>query len=162
LKKSPITTKLEEKLEQLETNNENIINNAESAIILIKQALEEAREMVLKSGFSNKNEEILFFKKIKPQIYSKLIYYVKLFSIESKRPRSSNKSQTKYLNSHIDNLQRYFNENLEFYHYYRTDATFLDELYFLRGKINIRLHPDSLHSFTDKYFLSYTLSFCFI
>ncbi|MDG5492908.1 RteC domain-containing protein [Psychroserpens sp. SPM9] len=149
---APIITKLEEKLEELENNNENIIEYAESAIILIKLALEETRAIVTSTGFSSKADEILFFKKIKPQIYSKLIYYVKLFSIESKRPRSSNKSQVKYLNGHIDILQRYFNENLEFYHYYRSEATFLDKLYFLRGKIDIRLHPDSLHSFTDKQF----------
>ena len=149
---APIITKLEEKLEQLENNNQNIIEYAESAIILIKHALEETRKIVINTRFTSKANEILFFKRTKPQIYSKLIYYVKLFSIESKRPRSSNKSQVKYLNAHIDNLQRYFNENLEFYHYYRSDASFLDKLYFLRGKIDIRLHPDSLHSFTDKQF----------
>lgn len=101
-----------------------------------------------------KNEEILFFKNIKPYVFSKLIYYVKLFSIESKRPRSSNKSQVKYFNNHIDRLQNYFNDNLEFYHYFRRGATFLDEEYFIRGKADIRLFPDSLSFFADDKFSS--------
>ncbi|MFD2529127.1 RteC domain-containing protein [Polaribacter marinaquae] len=80
------------------------------------------------------------------------MYYVKLFSIESKRPRSSNKSQVKYFNNHIDRLQNYFNDNLEFYHYFRRGAIFLDEEYFMRGKADIRLFPDSLSFFTDDKF----------
>lgn len=93
-----------------------------------------------------------FFKHIKPQVFSKLIYYQKLFNIESKRPRSSNKSQIKYFNKHIDTLQNYFNDHLEFYHYYRRGATFLDEHYFVRGKIDIRLFPDTFSFFTDEKF----------
>ncbi|WP_371815732.1 RteC domain-containing protein [Flagellimonas sp. 389] len=42
-----------------------------------------------------------------------------LFNIEKKRPRSSRKTQVKYLNKHIDKLQIYFHDNLEFYHFYR-------------------------------------------
>jgi hypothetical protein len=75
-----------------------------------------------------------------------------LFNIESKRPRSSNKSIVKYLNNHIDKLQTYFNENLEFYQYFRRGATFLDEQYFLRGKADMRLYPDSFHFLTDEQF----------
>lgn len=107
---------------------------------------------MLKRKSTSTSDEIYFFKNIKPQVFSKLIYYVKLFSIESKRPRSSNKSQVKYFNKHIDRLQNYFNDNLEFYHYYRRGATFLDSEYFIRGKANIRLFPDSLSFFADDKF----------
>jgi hypothetical protein len=108
--------------------------------------------MVIEQGFKNLKAEIYFFKHIKPLVFSKLIYYVKLINIESKRPRSRSKSQINYLNNHIDKLQMYFNDNLEFYHYYRRGATFLDEQYFVRGKADLRLHPDSFHFFTDEQF----------
>lgn len=75
-----------------------------------------------------------------------------MFNIESKGPRSSNKSQVKYLNKYIDKLQVYFNDNLEFYHYYRRGATFLDEQYFLRGKADIHLCLDTFHCFIDEQF----------
>ncbi len=112
----------------------------------------EARKLINKHEFKSRHDEINFFKKIKPHLNSKLIYYVKLFNIEGKRPRSSKKSQSKYLNGHIDKLQDYFNDNLEFYHYYRRNANSLDEQYFLRGNADIRLFPDCLLFFTDEQF----------
>lgn len=147
-----IVKELDSKLELLESETEDILVIAEKGIKLAQQCLEDLRAGVIDNGFDVKSLEIQFFKSIKPQIFSRLIYYAKLFNIESKRPRSSNKSQTKYLNNHIDKLQTYFHDNLEFYHYYRRGATFLDEQYFLRGKADLRLHPDTFHSFTDEQF----------
>lgn len=143
---------LDANLEKLESNTEDILNKSEQGIKITRQSLEELRNLAISKKFKDKAMEISFFKNLKPQVYSKLIYYVKLFNIESKRPRSSSKSQTKYFNDHIDRLQTYFNDNLEFYHYYRRGATFLDEQYFLRGKADIRLFPDTFHFFTDKQF----------
>lgn len=139
-------------VESIEAEIDEVLHKAEECIKITKQSLEQLRGFVFTNTFKNKEEEIDFFKNIKPQVYSKLIYYVKLFSIESKRPRSSSKSQTKFFNNHIDRLQTYFNDNLEFYHYYRRGATFLDEQYFLRGKADIRLFPDTFHFFTDRQF----------
>lgn len=151
-KHQEILKQLDLKLDVLESDVKDILYGAEQGIKITKQALEKLRDSVVNHQFTKVSSEIDFFKNVKPLVFSKLIYYVKLFNIESKRPRSSNKSQTKYLNKHIDKLQNYFNENLEFYHYYRRNATTLDEQYFLRGKADIRLYPDSFHFFTDKQF----------
>jgi len=147
-----ILRKLDDELDLLETEIEDVLVKAEKGIKLTKQALKQARNLVVENEFRTLENEILFFKKTKPRLYSKLIYYVKLFNVEGKRPRSSNKTQIKYLNKHIDKLQDYFNDNLEFYHYYRRDATSFDEQYFLRGKADIRLYPDTFHFFTDEQF----------
>lgn len=37
--------------------------------------LEELQKIVIKTSFKSKVEEINFFKKVKPQIVSKIIYY---------------------------------------------------------------------------------------
>ncbi|WP_248912327.1 RteC domain-containing protein [Gelidibacter algens] len=118
----------------------------------LKNSIKLLRQKVLEMGFKSTEEEICFFKHIKPQIFSKLIYYVKLFNIESKRPRSSSKFQIKYLNGHINKLQIYFNDNLDFYHYYRRGATTLDEEYFIRGKTDLRSPTESYHFFVDDQF----------
>jgi hypothetical protein len=149
-----IVKELDYNLDFLEKETEGILEKAEESIRVTKRALEQIRILFLRKKIIPKKEEILFFKNIKPYVFSKLIYYVKLFSIESKRPRSSNKSQVKYFNNHIDRLQNYFNDNLEFYHYFRRGAIFLDEEYFIRGKADIRLFPDSLSFFTDDKFSS--------
>ena len=138
-----IVKELDYNLDFLEKETEGAIEKAEEGIKITKRVLEQIRIMFLKKKTISKEDEIIFFKYSKPKVYSRLIYYVKLFSIESKRPRSSNKSQIKYFNNHIDKLQNYFNDNLEFYHYYRRGAKFLDEEYFIRGKADLRLFPDS-------------------
>ncbi|WP_136468591.1 RteC domain-containing protein [Flagellimonas onchidii] len=139
-------------LNSLELEIDDVVLKSEKGIKITKSALKSIRKYANDYQFNDKQEEIDFFKNIKPRIYCKLIYYVKLFTIESKRPRSSNKSQIKYLDSYIEKLQVYFNDNLEFYQYYRRNATSLDEQYFLRGRTDIRLFPDTFHCFTDEEF----------
>jgi hypothetical protein len=139
-------------LDLVESEKEDILEKAEEGIKITKRALEQLNLFVLKKRFKSSSDEIHFFKNIKPHVFSKLIYYQKLFNIESKRPRSSNKAQIKYFNQHIDRLQNYFNDHLEFYHYYRRGATFLDEHYFVRGKADIRLFPDTFSFFIDEKF----------
>ena len=147
-----ILKKLDSELNVLEIEEEDILVRAEKGIKLAKQTLKKVRSIIVDYEFKTKLDEISFFKCTKPKIYSKLIYYVKLFNIEGKRPRGSNKSQVKYLNNYIEKLQTYFNDNLDFYHYYRREATVFDEQYFLRGKADIRLFPDSFHFFVDEQF----------
>lgn len=139
-------------LDALESRTEDILYKAEHGISRTEKFIKLLRKKVLELGFTNTEEEISFFKHVKPQIFSKLIYFVKLFNIESKRPRSSSKFQIKYLNAHINKLQVYFNDNLDFYHYYRRGATTLDEEYFIRGKADLRSPTESYHFFIDDQF----------
>lgn len=139
-------------LDILESRTDDVLHKAEHGISRTEKFIKLLRQKVLETGFNNSEEEISFFKHVKPQIFSKLIYYVKLFNIESKRPRSSSKFQIKYLNGHINKLQVYFNDNLEFYHYYRRGATTLDEEYFIRGKSDLRSPTESYHFFIDDQF----------
>lgn len=145
-------SEFETHLEALESRTDDVLYKAENGISRTEKYIKSLRKKVVEIGFKSKEEEICFFKHIKPQIFSKLIYYVKLFNIESKRPRGSSKFQIKYLNEHINKLQVYFNDNLEFYHYYRRGATTLDAEYFTRGKSDLRLPTESYHFFIDDQF----------
>jgi len=152
LKVNELLKNLNHEIEKLELEETDILIKAEKGIKIAKATLTKMRKFVLSQAFKSMQAEIQFFKEVKPKTYSKLIYYVKLFNVESKRPRGSNESQIKYFNDQIDRLQDYFNDNLEFYHYYRKGATYLDEHYFVRGKLDIRLFPDTFSFFTDDEF----------
>lgn len=152
MKYQDLILEFEAKLEALETCSDDILYKAETGITYTERWVKTLREEVVKNGFRSIQEEIFFFKHIKPQIFSKLIYYSKLFKIESKRPRSSSKFQIKYLNNQIDKLQVFFNDNLEFYHYYRRGATSLDEQYFVRGKSDLRSNTDFFNFYVDEKF----------
>lgn len=97
-------------------------------------------------------EEIYFFKEIKPQFYSKLIYYLKLFTIETRRPTGSTAAEEKYLQKELNRLKHFFDDNLDFYQYYRSGATYLDKKYFIRGKTDIHLSPDTYYYSADPKF----------
>lgn len=140
---------LNQDLECLEREPLDALSKSEQGMKKITLVIKELRDRVVLEGFSGANEEIYFFKHIKPQMFGKLIYYRKLFTIESKRPRSTNEAQRQYFVTQIDKLQEYFNNNQEFYHYYRSGATFLDEHYFMRRNAEIAFHLDTFHVLTD-------------
>lgn len=99
--------------------------------------------------FSDEAEEIHFFKEMKPELFSKLIYYVKILNIESRRPTGSHEIQEVYLRRELKKLTFFFNNHLEFYQYYRMSSTDLDDKYFVRGKEDMYLYQDSLMFYVD-------------
>ena len=127
MKYQQLLTEFESQLDKLENGEGDILFKAETGIVLVEKYIKKLQKEIVKKTFTSQTEEIYFFKHIKPQIFSKLIYYGKLFNIESKRPRVSNMAQVKYLKHQIDKLQIFFNDNLEFYNYYRRGAMSLDE-----------------------------------
>ena len=48
----------------------------------LKDLLKEAKEEVQQRGFANQAEEIHFFRKVQPQIVSRLIFYNEIYQIE--------------------------------------------------------------------------------
>ncbi|WP_268223873.1 RteC domain-containing protein [Sinomicrobium oceani] len=147
-----ILQQLNKDLDLLEHETEDVLERAEKGIRYSREALRNLRKVVLDTPFPSVTDEIQFFKKTKPRLCSKLIYYAKLFHIESKRPRGSNKSQVKFFYGHIRKLQDYFHDNLEFYHYFRRNSSFLDHQYFLRGKTDLRLGMDIHFCYADEEF----------
>ncbi|MBV4358791.1 RteC domain-containing protein [Pinibacter aurantiacus] len=111
--------------------------------------MEQLRLKIAAYTFLNQEEEINFFKEIKPRFCSKLIYYLKVYRIETRRPTGSNDTQLKYLHKELGRLTHFFDNNLDFYQYYRSGATYLDEKYFLRGNQDIFLTLDSFHFDSD-------------
>ncbi len=137
-----ILHKLETAINDLEIEADYSIQRIEAIIYLILECLSEVKEHILKKGFKNVNEEIRFFKFQKPIIVAKLIYYNSIYKIETKKPYGS-KPIRKYLNRELKKLKRHFDNNLDFYKYYRTTNTSLDEKLFVRGNHDIKLCLDT-------------------
>jgi hypothetical protein len=141
-----------EELKQIEIDEQSILKRAELSIYRINQYLKDIKEHLRQNKFLSQDNEILFFKEIKPALYCKLIYFIKIFNIESKRPNGSDKSQKRYLLKELDKLENYFSENLEFYQYIRNNMTYLDDKYFVRGKHDLHLYIDSFYFDADPEF----------
>ncbi|WP_121811248.1 RteC domain-containing protein [Mucilaginibacter kameinonensis] len=87
-------------------------------------------------------EEINFFKHIKPKFKAQLIFYQSLLNIESRKPVGKGATVAKYYQNEIRVLKHFFESNLSFYQYVRTQGCYLDDYYFLRGTYDIHLDPD--------------------
>ncbi|WP_240723601.1 RteC domain-containing protein [Flavobacterium sp. J27] len=110
------------------------------------------KKLVSKHDFKTEAEEIRFFKELKPQFTSKLIYYNVIFKIEMKKPNGGNRVLRKYYNNELIKLKSFFDNELEFYKYYRSGSVYLDYKYFLRGKFDIKMSLDSYYFETDRNF----------
>lgn len=121
----------------------DIIENSLKMIDLIQSYIDRLREKVIIHQFSSQEEEIVFFKELKPQILSKQLYFNKIYCIESKFPTGSNEAARKYLNDQLHSMEYYFNRYLDFHQYYRSGSTVYDKYYFVRGNVDPKLCNDS-------------------
>jgi len=140
---------LDKQLQIIDIEETNIITKAQKSIKSLKSTFTELKSFVLNYSFVDEAEEIHFFKKIKPELFSKLIYFTKVYNIESRRPSGSLELQEKYLRHELEKINTFFNNHLQFYQYYRMNSTFLDDKCFLRGKEDLHLFHDSLIYFVD-------------
>lgn len=145
-------TKLNEQLSFIDLEIDNQIEKCESAIDIILKSIDAVKKIISKNSFKSDLEEVLFFKETKPQFTSKLIYYNMVYKIEMKRPNGGNRILKKYYHNELLKLKSFFDNELEFYQYYRSGSTYLDYKYFQRGKFDIKLALDSYYFEADTTF----------
>ena len=143
--------KLETAINELEIDDNCSIQQIEAVIELIAKTLSDLKQFVLNRGFKNTDEEIRFFRHLKPTIVSKLIYFNTIYKIETRKPYGA-KPTKKYLNKELKKLKRFFDQNLEFYKYYRSNNSYVDEKFFLRGNHDIKLWLDTYYLQSDQTF----------
>ena len=143
---------LKKKLIALENSKEDIFFAIEKAIGLCTIVLLKMKELVSENDFLDKESEIHFFKHVKPKVYSKLIFYLKLLKIETHKPSFPRENQIQYLVTILKDLQALYEDNTEFYHYYRLNQTYLDDKYFLRDSRYLNLDSNHVHYLIDRKF----------
>lgn len=145
--------KMEDRIKLVREESYPMLKETSQCITICEETLQELKKQIEKNPLKDVKEEVEFFKEVKPKFYSQFIYNVKIFHIEINRPTASDKVQISYLESHLMRIKHFFDNNLDFYQYYRSGATHFDEVYFVRGQQDFRLLPDDLtlsldHSFS--------------
>ena len=131
--------------EKIDVDNWNIsVEVVLDVVEFLQRSLEDMRTYIVNHPFSNKEEEIYFFKHIKPEVLSRLLYFTEIYNTEMRKPHGSIEVLKKYYNDRLDELTSYFESNLDFYQYYRSKATHLDNHYFVRGHIDFKLCPNCI------------------
>src|SRR5690606_4050708 len=101
--------------------------------LFLNEMLYSIKTQVVQAGFTDEHQEIEFFKNIKPQVLGKLIYYNKVFRIETTCPVSNGEIHQSYYENLLKSLKSEYKESIcneDFYRYYRTGRTDRDHSYF--------------------------------
>lgn len=144
--------KIDAEIESIGFNNDITINDALHIVKYIIPLYDQLRKLTVDHIFSSTEEEIYFFKELKPNILGRYLYFNKVYRIESQCLSGSNDVIKEYLNDELGGLTYFFRRNLELYQYYRSKATTYDTYYFIRGKADIRLCCDSFQCDRDPMF----------
>ncbi len=147
-----LLSNLEIQLNEIKDNSKNTLQATEQSIIACITVLGNLKSHFQNHTFQNKSEEIEFFKIIKPELVSKLLYHNEIYSIELSKPSGSTKDIRKYYKKENAKLKKFFNENIEFYRYYRSGNTSLDKKYFVRRKHDIKFSIDNAYFQSDHNF----------
>jgi hypothetical protein len=146
---------LENDLSRMKEVSENIPEQLEYAVGQCKVALDRMRKLVVSEGFTDQNLEIYFFKKIKPAVYSKLLYYRAVFEIESNRNVIDKKGQKKYFQQQMDKIKEYMDKHQVKVQYYKCNFKHLDEKYFVRENNEIPMEIRGDHHLLDEDFFTW-------
>lgn len=117
-----------------------------------KKSLQELRICVRTYGFSTIENEIYFFKYIKPNVCGYLKFFVYIYKLELNFPIVSSRLKQKYLKNEMEKIEKNRARHVEFYRYYLNKETKLDHFYFVRNTDRIETILDTTHFFSDPEF----------
>ena len=143
---------LEEELHAISFDYDNPISMSDKSIETTVTYLQILKNYTLDNEFQTKEDEIHFFKNIKPKFSSKLIYFNKVRKLESYKPLGSKRIQRDYLENELNKLNIYFGENTEFYNYYRLGGQSFDNKVFMRNSVEIDYNLDIFYHELDHRF----------
>lgn len=148
-----VHSKIQTELQNVDIERCDIsIKESVRMIKFLENCLSELREYFIVLKSLRVEDEIIFFKEMKPEILGLLLYFNKIHNIELKRPNGSNETQSEYYDRELKSLTYFFDRNLDFHQYYRANSTYLDEYYFVRGHANHELYNDSAQYILDPLF----------
>ena len=138
-----ILSEIDVEIDEIDLYGYDIVENSLSMVHRLQAVLNDLKTKLQTYSFPAKEDEITFFKTQKPEILGRLLFFYKIYRIETQCPNGSDDVIRSYINRELDKLTYFFNRNLDFYQYYRSHSTLYDEYYFVRGKSDLRLCTDS-------------------
>jgi hypothetical protein len=127
-----LLNRLKGQIEQISLVQPDVLLRNSEIISFIEALVIELKQYVLKYKFESINEEVEFFKTIKPVFISQLLFYKGLFKISLFESFHDSDARINYYRKQLRTLKRFMIKHEEFYHYALSNSTDLDEKYFVR------------------------------
>lgn len=120
-------------LEKIDSSDQSMVAQRKARVETTSQYLIGLKEKVLDYSFSSVDEEVCFFKEIKPKFSSLLIFYIYVERLELDKPEGGLSHLKGYYENQLKSIKRFFDANRQIYSYYRSEDDYLDRQLFLRG-----------------------------
>lgn len=147
-----LLTDLNEQLNYINLEIDDTLIRCEKAIEIIIKSIDKLKIVFLNENCKSQEQEIEFFKNVKPKFTSKLIYYNIIYKIEARLPNGGERVVKIYIKNELDKIKDFFYNNHEFNKYRRTGSDYLDNKYYVRGAVDIKLAIDSFYFEADQNF----------
>ncbi|WP_185146674.1 RteC domain-containing protein [Chryseobacterium sp.] len=149
---------LNDRTELLRREQDDFFSFAECVLMETDEAVRQLKSWTSSHEFCSWEEEVRFFREVKPKFVSRFIYYSRILSLEASVPYAGAKELKKFYEKELNALEYFSAENRDFINYYRRKATYLDMKYFLRFRydLKVKLAPD-LHSYDEKFSTSHDI-----
>jgi hypothetical protein len=150
---------LQNQLAEITLSGEPLIEQYRASIKVSKKAMTKLKNYISSYAFESVAEEVKFFKEIKPQFYSKYIYFINIHNFLLQKPTGGESIQQDYIKMHLFELKTFFDHNRAFYSYYRSGMTQMDGIYYTRGGFDVHaeledFEEDEQYSTSHDYKLS--------
>jgi len=123
---------IEHELAMLDGLEVSPLERLKHALPIVGKATTSVKEKVLKDGFADQASEVYFFKKIKPRYYALQLWETLLYSLTSQTPVGTREMIKAFYEQELLQVFHFFRGNAFHYQYYKTSASEMDHVYFLR------------------------------
>jgi len=96
----------------------------------VRGNLERQRKYIRDNPFPTQAEEIFFFKFIKPELNSHLLYELLVFQVANNQPQGTRDEKINYYEEELKQIRRFFDQNRFYYEYYRNGLDEMDDVLF--------------------------------
>lgn len=132
-----LQSRVKQRLDDFNKDQDELIDIGK-LLSFIRGIIDELKSFTLTYKFSSEDEEIRFFKEVKPILLSQYFYYKKIFAIKLFDSFKDTKTRQANYYKILKQLEKFVQKNLEFYEYCMTNTVFRDKHYFTRNVRNVR------------------------
>ncbi|RPD43078.1 RteC domain-containing protein [Chitinophaga barathri] len=104
-----------------------------NCVQICAEAVQQINAAVETQEFTDTDEQIHFFRKLRPQIDGRLFYYLQLLRLLAATPVTGLADKQKTYREEVDKITNFRNDNKEFLLYCELNFDFLDLYYFTRS-----------------------------
>ncbi|MDO6739366.1 RteC domain-containing protein [Wenyingzhuangia sp. 2_MG-2023] len=136
----------EKELKKINNSNFNQYDLLKQKISVAKKSLHQLRNNVRKKEFNKIEDEIYFFKFIKPKVCGELNFFKNKLNYLLEKPFVSLEKNQKHIQKELRDFETKKKKNLMFYRYMKRGDTIYDDKYFIRN-------PEQLQLFSSNEFI---------